>query len=220
MHGIVLKKKGFQVHVLERCAPEALESEAAGIRAGPEVYDFIEEHVQSPPEYFIRAQMVEVMDGEGNVVQKIPPQAPLRLTTWKIVYDLLKDALLRTGDGKEIATYKTRRVVQDIEHAGEKVNVSILDLATDTTTVIGSDLVIAADGAHSAIRRKLCPEIVPQYAGYVTWRGRVPESAVSTKTREVLQDRCAILRVEGGYQISCVKLHETQTWFGNQLSLV
>lgn len=41
MHGIILKKSGFQVHVLERNASEALESQAAGIRVGPEIYDFM-----------------------------------------------------------------------------------------------------------------------------------------------------------------------------------
>lgn len=82
------------------------------------------------------------------------------------------------------------------------MSVTVLDLETDTTTAMDGDLVIAADGAHSAIRRKLCPGVVPKYAGYVTWRGRVAESALPSKTREVLRDRCAILRVEGGYQLS------------------
>lgn len=169
---------------------------------GPEVYDFAQQHVRPLSAHFITADMVEIMDGEGNVVQKPPPQQSLRLTVWKIVYDLLKEALLESGDGKLVATYRTRRVVRDVEQVGEKMSVTVLDLETDTTTAMDGDLVIAADGAHSSIRRKLCPGVVPKYAGYVTWRGRVAESALPSKTREVLRDRCAILRVEGGYQLS------------------
>jgi 2-polyprenyl-6-methoxyphenol hydroxylase-like FAD-dependent oxidoreductase len=202
MHGIILKNIGYQVQVLERSAPEALESQAAGIRVGPEVYDFIQQHVRPSSEYFVTAENLEIMDSENNYVQKLPPQQPLRLTTWKIVYDLLKNALLKSVDMEHVATYKTRRVVQDVAQVGEKITVTVLDLEDGTTTAIESDLVIAADGAHSTIRKKLCPEVVPRYAGYVTWRGRVPESAVPSKTRDALRDRCAILRVEGGYQIS------------------
>jgi 2-polyprenyl-6-methoxyphenol hydroxylase-like FAD-dependent oxidoreductase len=204
MHGIILKKMGFRVHVLERSASDILNSEAAGIRAGPEIHDFIQQHVPSPLDYSVTAQMVEIMDGEGNIIQKLPPQHPLRLTTWKIVYDMLKNALLQSIDGQQVAIYKTRQLVQNVEQSQEKIRVTVMDLETGTSMAIEGDLVVAADGAHSAIRKKLCPEVNPQYAGYVTWRGRVPEEAVSSRTREVLRDRCVILRVEGGYQISCV----------------
>jgi 2-polyprenyl-6-methoxyphenol hydroxylase-like FAD-dependent oxidoreductase len=204
MHGIILKKTGFKVHVLERSASEALNSEAAGIRAGPELHDFIQQHVPSPPEYAVATEKVEIMDGEGNVVQQIPAQEPLRLTTWKIVYDMLKKTLLQSVDGQEAASYETRHLVQDIEQCGEKINVTVVDQETGTSRTIESDLVIAADGAHSVIRKKLSPDAKPQYAGYVTWRGRIPEEVVAPRTRDVLRDRCVILRVEGGYQISSV----------------
>jgi len=32
-------------------------------------------------------------------------------------------------------------------------------------------LFIAADGANSEIRRRLLPDVLPNYAGYVAWRG-------------------------------------------------
>ncbi|KAH3958444.1 hypothetical protein HBI24_119850 [Parastagonospora nodorum] len=202
MHGIILKENGFKVQVLERSAPEVLDSEAAGIRAGPEVHDFIEQHVRPSFDYAVTAEKAEIVDGDGNVVDELPFPDPLRLTTWKIIYDMLKGALLEAVNGQQVATYETRQMVQDVQLVGEKVEVKVLDLEKATSTSIEGDLVIAADGAHSAIRKKLCPEVKPQYAGYVTWRGRVPETAVSPQTREALRNRCMILRVEGGYQIS------------------
>jgi 2-polyprenyl-6-methoxyphenol hydroxylase-like FAD-dependent oxidoreductase len=204
MHAIILKIVGYQVNVIERNAPKALESEAAGIRAGPELHGFLEQYVRPLAEYSITAQMVEIMDREGNVVQTLPPQNALRLTTWKIVYEILKDALLDTSNGQKAATYQTGQLVQDVEEAGKKIKVKVLNQEAGTSEWMESDLVVASDGAHSSLRRKLCPDMKPQYAGYVTWRGRVPENAVSIRTREALKDRCVILRVEGGYQISFV----------------
>ncbi|KAH7384152.1 hypothetical protein DE146DRAFT_769854 [Phaeosphaeria sp. MPI-PUGE-AT-0046c] len=120
INGIVLKKIGFQVHVLERSATKSLESQAAGMRVGPEVCDFIQQYGRPSSEYFITAEMIEIMDGERNVEQKMPSPQPLRLTTWKIVYDLLKDTLLQSVDGEHVATYKTLQVVQNVDQAGNK----------------------------------------------------------------------------------------------------
>jgi 2-polyprenyl-6-methoxyphenol hydroxylase-like FAD-dependent oxidoreductase len=202
MTGIVLKSKGYKVRVLERSASQALESTAAGIRAGPEVYGFIEQYVRNVPDYAIPVRTVEVMDNLGAFIQNVPLQDILQLSTWKILHDLLKGALLDDEDGNPVATYHTRQLVQSVEKAGENFQLDVLDLEKDTSTTFESDLVIAADGAHSAIRNKLCPGTSPQYAGYVTWRGRIPEEAMSAEAREALQNRCVILRVDGGYQVS------------------
>lgn len=108
------------------------------------------------------------MDGKGNVVQRLPPQQPLRLTIWKIVYDLLKSSLLEKSEGEGEATYRTCHAVQNVEEAAGKVNVTYVDLDMGKVASIESDLVIAADGTHSTIRRKVCPNVTPQYAGYIT----------------------------------------------------
>jgi 2-polyprenyl-6-methoxyphenol hydroxylase-like FAD-dependent oxidoreductase len=202
MNGIVLKNMGYKVRVIERSASQALQSGAAGIRAGLEVHGFIEQYVRNPPDYATSTELVEVMDDHGAIVQNVPLQEPMRLSTWKIVYDMLKGALLDNNDGKPTATYQTRQSVQSVENAHEKFLVVVCDLETDTCTTLESDLIVAADGAHSTIRNKLCPGTSPRYAGYVNWRGRIPETAVSAKTREVLQNRLVILRVDGGYQVS------------------
>ncbi len=203
MNAIVFKNLGYRVHVLERSAPHALKSEAAGIRAGPEVHAFLERYVPDlHPDYAIAAKSVEIMDAKGDVTKKFPPNVPLRLTTWSAVYDMLKGALLSDCGGTPLATYQTRQLVRGVKEDGEKLLVDFCDLNTDSSKLLEADLVIAAEGAHSAIRKTLCPNKPLQYAGYVSWRGRVPETALSTTAREALQNRCVVLRVEGGYQIS------------------
>jgi 2-polyprenyl-6-methoxyphenol hydroxylase-like FAD-dependent oxidoreductase len=57
----------------------------------------------------------------------------------------------------------------------------------DGTTATG-DLLIGADGVQSEVRERVLPEVRPTYAGYVAWRGLVPEAAVSEATRRALAE--------------------------------
>src|SRR6202048_1666626 len=41
---------------------------------------------------------------------------------------------------------------------------------------VTSDLLLAADGANSALRHRFVPDAAPSYAGYVAWRGTLDES--------------------------------------------
>jgi 2-polyprenyl-6-methoxyphenol hydroxylase-like FAD-dependent oxidoreductase len=52
-----------------------------------------------------------------------------------------------------------------------------------TTDTLRADLVIAADGVHSAVRSSMFPEHPgPRYAGYVTWRGVVDADVPASVT--------------------------------------
>jgi 2-polyprenyl-6-methoxyphenol hydroxylase-like FAD-dependent oxidoreductase len=202
MNALAFRSLGYKVHVLERSPPSALDSQAAGIRVGPEVHDFIKKYIPDyARDYNIMADAVEIVKDNGDVELKIPPKDPLRLTTWKSIYDMFLTCLLKEGSGTS-ATYQTGSSVQDVSLERGKVHVRYTTMNDGTNAEMEADLVIAADGAHSTIRHQLHPGVSPEYAGYVSWRGRVPESALSSSTREALQDRCVIHRVEGGYQIS------------------
>lgn len=54
------------------------------------------------------------------------------------------------------------------KRVGEKVEVHFAD-----GSQASGDLLIAADGIHSVIRRQLIPSSLPRYAGYTCWRGVV-----------------------------------------------
>lgn len=54
---------------------------------------------------------------------------------------------------------------------------------------VTADLLVAADGVHSTVRRLLMPPVEPVYAGYCAWRGLVDESALSPATHAALFDR-------------------------------
>src|ERR1700745_1801162 len=47
-----------------------------------------------------------------------------------------------------------------------------------------ADLLVCADGVSSPARARLLPEVRPSYAGYVAWRGTLPEQALTAAPRE------------------------------------
>lgn len=201
---MALRHLNHAVHILERSAPQALQSQAAGIRIGPEVYAFISRYMpHHPQDYHLTPEKVEIVNDEGKVERELETREPLRLTTWKVVYDMLRDCLLDGRGAGPRATYRTLHEVRDVMEGDDgRVSVRYHDIANGTDEILEAEVVIAADGANSFVRQKFLPEISPKYAGYVSWRGRVPESALSDTMREVLRNRCVIHRVEEGYQIS------------------
>lgn len=54
----------------------------------------------------------------------------------------------------------------NVEQNGDKVTAYFED-----ETEVTADLLIAADGIHSPIRKKLVPNSAPRYSGYTCWRG-------------------------------------------------
>jgi 2,6-dihydroxypyridine 3-monooxygenase len=51
-----------------------------------------------------------------------------------------------------------------------------------------ADLLVCVDGVSSTARAALIPGAAPSYAGYVAWRGTLPERALSPATRKAFED--------------------------------
>jgi 2-polyprenyl-6-methoxyphenol hydroxylase-like FAD-dependent oxidoreductase len=101
----------------------------------------------------------------------------------------------------EYVKYETGKTVDDVTYDAKGLTVKHHDIeGRDSET--RADLVIAANGCNSTIRKKLLAEIKPAYAGYVTWRGLVPEEQVSEEISSALSNKITILRTEDGFIIS------------------
>jgi 2-polyprenyl-6-methoxyphenol hydroxylase-like FAD-dependent oxidoreductase len=200
-HAIILKHLGHKVHLLEKSPVSVLQSEAAGLNVGPQVQTLIDEYIKPTGPYTTTSAAVHAVNVKGEVINTIPSNPPLQLTTWSQLHSMLKSHVLSEGSDSSI-TYETDKVVHAVEYNGEKVVVTYLDTKTGKSSSLQADLVIAADGGHSKIRETVLPGPSPKYVGYVTWRGSVPASSISEASRSTMQNRVLMLRTEQGYIIS------------------
>ena len=165
--------------------------------------------------YLLRNKKADVVDARGEVVARLEPG--VRATSWDTLFGKLRRMVegLR-GEGVEYFYGREAVGVRDLGR-GARVEVRYLDREDEgdddgeegdgrremTTTV---DLVVAADGSGSMIRRLLLPEVERRYVGYVAWRGTVQENLMSEEMKEIFlshEDRHC--QIEKSFFISLVK---------------
>lgn len=115
------------------------------------------------------------LGADGGVLGELP--MPQVLTSWGRLYQLLRESLPPGVD------YRQGVTVDAAQDDGASVRVATGAGALD------ADLLVAADGIRSALRRQLWPEVQPEYAGYVAWRGVTDEAVLSRGTREAVFER-------------------------------
>ena len=95
---------------------------------------------------------------------------PQILTSWGRLYSLLRTALPE-------AQHRLQASVQTVTQNEHGVQVQLANGET-----FSCDLLVGADGIRSSVRGALWPQVRPQYAGYVGWRGLCDEAALSRHT--------------------------------------
>ncbi|MGB1387239.1 MAG: FAD-dependent monooxygenase, partial [Ilumatobacteraceae bacterium] len=88
---------------------------------------------------------------------------PYRFSSWNTVYQRLMESFGRDR-------YHLNKGSSRVDEKDHSVSVTFED-----TSSVDVDLVVAADGIRSTTRHQLLPDVVPQYAGYVAWRGTIAE---------------------------------------------
>lgn len=123
-----------------------------------------------------------------------------RMTSWDLLYHLLRwrveglDSEYVAGltqDDRPRASYENGCTVTGIEESGDGkgVKVTYTHIERDEGQSATADLVIAADGGSSTIRSLLQPDVKRTYAGYLAWRGTVPETALSPSATETFSEK-------------------------------
>ena len=128
-----------------------------------------------------------VLGPRGEVQAEWPH--PQVLTSWGRLYALLRAALPE-------ASHRLGAQVTAATSSPQGVNVRLADGQT-----LPADLLIAADGIRSTVRAQLLPEVQPQYAGYVAWRGVCDEASLSRLTRHTLFEHFGFGLPEGEQMI-------------------
>lgn len=167
------RAKGWEVIVVEKSTD--LSRSGGGVVVQKQMADYLENHgIAHPRITAVPARMRRMFQPDGSVLDL--PETAVAYTAWDT---LLKEIEETVGSGN----IHRGCTAETIETDSSGVIVTFADGATTE-----ADLVIAADGIGSGIRRVLLPEEYPTYAGYVAWRGMVPESVISTKMKEHCTD--------------------------------
>ena len=209
MHGVMLKRLGHHVHLIEQNLSSTRTDNAAGIGTGPMGAQFFKEHDLYPSLYSFSCPGFNILDKDSNVKRVL--NIPLNLTSWNVLYYRLRanfdglqseyyPALTSAPASDGEAVYELGKRATNVVSTDQLVTVEFEDLQTKGSRTLHADLVIVADGQNSIIREKFMPNQGEQpYAGYVVWRGTVPEKDVSEATRKLFGERFNVFAMSRGY---------------------
>jgi len=202
MHGIMLKRLGHNVHILEQ-ANSARAGHGAGMTAQEDVLEYMKMYDLVDQDWYIKAPKMQFVNKKGEVTRILGKE--LFMTSWSVLYhqlranfDGLESVFIKIApaklesDGKALL-HEGKRVV-DLIDVGRQVEVKFQDVSSSQEHIVLADLVIGADGSNSFMRQKMLPEVKSNWAGYVAFRGCVPQADVSAKTLEAFINKTTFFK--------------------------
>ncbi len=175
---LLLRDLGCAVSVHERSAG-ALQARGAGIAVLPETLRYPVERLGLAPERISSGtSFIRFLDADGSVRHE--RRHRYLFSSWNTVYGALAGALGPDGCrfGREMVALDVGR-----DGGGPVATARFAD-----GEEVRADLVVCADGIGSAARAQLLPDVAPRYAGYVAWRGTVPETGIAPAAHAALDD--------------------------------
>lgn len=169
-----LRAVGWTVDVYERSISE-LDSRGGGLVMQPDLLEAFQfAGIAHAPQLGVPSRDRQYLDASGAVLFR--QRMPQAQTAWSVLYNTLRAGL---PDGVVHSGVALSDFEQD--DAG-------IDVMLSNGHRVRADLLIGADGPHSTTRSLLLPDDFPDYAGYVAWRGLLPEAAVDRTTAARLAD--------------------------------
>jgi 2-polyprenyl-6-methoxyphenol hydroxylase-like FAD-dependent oxidoreductase len=170
----MLLRAGHDVQVLEKAA-SSLDGRGAGIVTHQPLMTAIERcglRIDATLGVAVTDRVVLGADGAVVAQAKISQV----LTSWSRLYAMLSSVFdsQRTIYGASVST------ITQTPHG--------VQLQCEDGRKFEADLVVAADGIRSTVRGQLLPQVQPQYAGYVAWRGVCDEAVLSQLTLKTVFD--------------------------------
>ncbi|KAJ4288486.1 hypothetical protein N0V90_011722 [Kalmusia sp. IMI 367209] len=204
MHGVVLRSIGKSVTILESRQQHELQAEAAGLSLGPHAQELMSKYAVWNDPVAIQTRGSQFLSPAGVVLNEIPPAFSVTTSTWSVVFERLKAKFVEQGLSDLKATYETGAKVIRFEEQNQGASFKIIcrDEHTETDRIYEAPLLIAADGARSTILRQLLPELQPKDAGYVAWRGCIPETETPGALQGALEGKLLFSMFQGHYIIA------------------
>jgi 2-polyprenyl-6-methoxyphenol hydroxylase-like FAD-dependent oxidoreductase len=174
----VLHREGHDVVVLEKVRG-SMDGRGAGIVTHDALFAGLRRAGLDDAEALgVQVQQRVALDAAGEALVRL--EMPQILTSWSRLYELLHQLLPAERCVQGV-------LVQKVEnHAAGAV---VHGLTAKGVQTWSADLVLASDGIRSVVRQQLAPQVQPQYAGYVAWRGVCDEAVLSERTLTSVFDK-------------------------------
>ena len=171
---LLLRGLGCEVDVFERSTAE-LEARGAGIALHPITVRYFEEYRPlDVAKVVLGLPWLRFLDRDGAALYE--ERIGYRFSSWNTIYRNLLAAF-------DQERYHLGYEMVGLDQDGDRASVRFAGGGTAS-----ADLVVCADGISSRAREILQPHVAPRYAGYVAWRGTVPESGLTPATAARLGD--------------------------------
>ena len=182
---LVLRDAGCDVRVFER-STSALQAGGAGIATLDATLRYLTERGGCQPQDVCSSTgWIRFFNADGSI--RYAQRHRYWFSSWNTIYR----SLLRLLDGDR---YGLGREVVAFDQAGDGVVVTLADGSRDRAA-----LLVCADGVGSTARARLVPGVAPSYAGYVAWRGTLPERCLSPAARRALDDAISYQVLAGSH---------------------
>jgi 2-polyprenyl-6-methoxyphenol hydroxylase-like FAD-dependent oxidoreductase len=183
--GILLRNNGWDVQLYER-SPNRLSDRGAGIVMQTATREMLrmlggahDTQVAVPMTYR------KYLKPDGSILSSdIMPQL---MTSWGLLYTWLKRGFPAEHyhTGEEFVGFN--------EHADSTV------AHFQSGLQVSADLLLAADGIRSTTRRLVLPDLRPEYAGYVAWRGVIEEREAPEEALAMFHDSFTFYQMPGSH---------------------
>ncbi|KAK3995854.1 hypothetical protein QBC44DRAFT_348069 [Cladorrhinum sp. PSN332] len=215
LQGLQLKRNGVNVVVLEQDPSEDRHSHESGVQIGPSVVSLLDKYDATGRPAAIPARFLSV--AWRKYLRVLNHAAPRHMSNWGTLYLILRANFdgkpsemvpdppppTKTDGKVDYRPGKRATGIHYIKNEG-LVRVDFEDVKTGEKGSVIAETVIAADGVHSSVRKMLQVPSEKKYAGYIGWRGTVPERLISPQTIEYFSNRLNFSLMSSNYAISYI----------------
>lgn len=181
--GCNLLRAGWDVQIVER-TPGRLDGRGAGLGVLPAMLAVLKgagARIDRTVGVPVSGRACFARDGSERAWLPMPQYT----TSWSRLHSLLSEVFPE-------ARIRRGAALVAIEQDAQGVTARLAD-----GTNLRAELLVAADGLRSTVRRQYLPDVKLSYAGYVGWRGLAEERDFSPAMRDTLFSRFAFCLPEG-----------------------
>lgn len=209
MHALVLKSTGRHVVILEARSQQQIQAIGAGLSFWPNAQSLFTMCIPDVDfdAWAIKNSTMEILTQDGLPLIELPISEDVRTSSWSVVRKKLVEACEQNLKGHGTVQFLTNQRVCNL--VDQEDHIDVLYRPEDGPAErISATLVIAADGARSFVRNRFLPEMRSEYAGYLAWRGRFPESDAPKELEGAINGKMTFFMFHGSYILAYLAPNE------------